>query len=50
MDLEPRDSNDQRCYPHPVGKRRAEHPVENGSFIGPATRLLNPIGCVSVAI
>ena len=28
-----RDSSGQRCYPHPMGKRRAKHPFEDNPFI-----------------
>jgi hypothetical protein len=28
-----RDSSGQRCYPHPIGKRRAKHPFEDNPFI-----------------
>lgn len=27
------ESGNQRCYPHPMGKRRAEHSVDDGSFL-----------------
>ena len=30
---EPRDSREPRCYPHPMGKRRAKHPFEDNPFI-----------------
>ena len=30
---EPRNSSNQRCYPHPMGKRRAKHPFEDNPFI-----------------
>ena len=26
-------ASDRRCYPHPMGKRHAEHPFENDSFL-----------------
>jgi hypothetical protein len=28
-----RDSSGQRCYPHPMSKRRAKHPFEDNPFI-----------------
>jgi hypothetical protein len=30
---EPRDSSDQRCHPHPMGKRRAKRPFEDNPVI-----------------
>ncbi len=30
---EPRDSSDQRCYPHPMGRRRAKSPFEDNPVI-----------------